>query len=183
KLFSNSLMAHMAIVVEGGKLSKEAREAVKAFVKERATGVENAGRILLLEDERSQAKIRFEKLNLEVKDLMITKALEHFRDVVVAAHGVPPRLLGIVTPGQLGATGEIEGQLRTFRETVLRPGKQKLETALHVLFEEMEPTAYVRFTEMDITSVRDDADFWDRMIERDVYRPEEVRRLLDKQVT
>ncbi len=88
-----------------------------------------------------------------------------------------------MTPGQLGATGEIEGQLRTFRETVRRPGKQKLETALHVLFEEMEPTAYVRFSEMDITSVQDDADFWDRMIERGVYRADEVRRMLDKQVT
>ena len=65
--------------------------------------MENAGRIIMLEDERDRVKIRFEKLNLEVKDLKIAKALEHFRDVVVAAHGVPPRILGIVTPGQLGA--------------------------------------------------------------------------------
>ena len=181
QLFKNSMMAHLAIVVEGGKLSKDAREALKKFVRERATGLENAGRIIILEDERSQTKIRVEKLNLEVKDLMITKALEHFRDAVITASGVPPRILGIMTPGQLGASGEIEGQLRVFRETVLRPARRKLELGLHAILEELEPTAYVRFAEMDITSIRDDADFWDKMIERGVYKAEEVRQLLDQQ--
>ena len=80
------------------------REGLRIFVLEKARGVDNAGRIILLEDERDRVKIRFEKLNLEVKDLMIVKVLEHFRDVVVAAHGVPTRILGIVTPGQLEAS-------------------------------------------------------------------------------
>ena len=139
----------------------------------------NAGWIILSRDERDRVKIRFEKLNLEVKDLMIVKALEHFRDVVVAAHGVPPRILGIVTPGQLGASGEIEGQLRTFRETVLRPGKRQLETALGTLLDEIEPGARVRFAEMDVTDLKADGDFYQKMIEAGVYSTEEVKRLLD----
>lgn len=99
QLFKNSKMVPLATVVEGGRLSKDAREALKKFVRERATG-------------------------------------------------------------------EIEGQLRVFRETVLRPARRKLELGLHALLEELEPSAYVRFAEMDITSIRDDADFWDKMIER-----------------
>ena len=178
KIFSNSLMAHLAVIVEGGKLSQNGREALREFVREKATGVENAGRIILLEDERDRVKIRFEKLNLEVKDLMIVKALEHFRDVVVAAHGVPPRILGIVTPGQLGASGEIEGQLRTFRETVLRPGKRLLETVLGTLLEEIEPGARVRFAEMDVTDLKVDGEFYSKMVELGVYSVEEVKCIL-----
>ena len=65
-------------------------------------GVKNAGRVLLMEDENDRVEIKFEKLNLDVKDLMTTKPFEFFRDVTVASHGVPPRMLGIVTAGQLG---------------------------------------------------------------------------------
>ena len=180
RLFANSLMAHLAIVVEGGRLSKEGREAVKQFVQERMVGVKNAGRILLLEDENDRVKVRFEKLNLEVKDLMTTKPQEHFRDVVVSAHGVPPRLLGIVAAGQLGGTGEIAGQLQIFRETVLRPAKSRLETVLSALLEEVRPGVRVRFYEMDITDAKADAEFFDKMIERGVYKPEEAREMLDR---
>lgn len=178
-LFSNALMAHTAIVVEGGRLSDGAREAVKSFLQSRATGPNNAGRVLLLEDEREEVKVRFEKLGLDVEDVMIVEAQKYFRDVVVAAHGVPPRILGIITPGQLGATGEVEGQLRTFVETVLRPGQRELETALGVLLEDVAPGCRIRFAEMDITDLRADADFYDRMIGRGVFTPEEVRAMVE----
>lgn len=178
-LFSNALMAHTAVVVEGGRLSTAARDAVKTFIQDRATGARNAGRILILEDERDEVKIRFEKLGLDMNDVVIVEAQRHFRDVVVAAHGVPPRILGIITPGQLGATGEVEGQLRTFVETVLRPGKRELETALNVLLEEVRPGCRIRFAEMDVTDLRSDAEFYSKMIQRGVYSPEEVRGLID----
>ena len=47
------------------------------------------------------------------------------------------RLWGIVTNGQLGDSVEIAGQLHIFRETVLRLAKNRLETVLSVLFEEV----------------------------------------------
>jgi len=180
RLFANSLMAHLAVVVEGGRLSKEGREAVKQFIQDQAMGVHNAGRVLLIEDENDRVKVKFEKLNLEVKDLMTTKPQEFFRDVVVSAHGVPPRLLGIVSAGQLGGTGEIAGQLQIFRETVLRPGKRRLEQALGVLLEAVSPGVRVRFYEMDITELKADGEFFDKMIARGVYRPEEAREILDR---
>ncbi len=43
-LFKNSLMAHVAVVVEGGRLSDAGRKAVKDFIKDQALGVKNAGR-------------------------------------------------------------------------------------------------------------------------------------------
>ena len=183
QLFANSMMAHMALVVEGGKLSQGARDAIKTFLLQRGTGVKNAGRVLLLEDERSDVKVRFEKLNVKMQDAMVLAAQQHFRDLIVSAHGVPPRILGIVTPGQLGASGEVEGQLRTFVETVLRPARRELETAFGVLLSEFGEGYAIRFKEMDATDLKSDADFFDKMIERGVFTAEEVRALVDKTIT
>lgn len=179
RLFSNSLMANTAVIVEGGRLSAASREAIRTFLRDRAVGAANAGRVLLLEDERDRVKIRFERLSLDIKDVLIVEAQKQFRDTVIAAHGMPPRILGVLTPGQLGVSGEVEGQLRTFRETVLRPGQRMLEAALNAVFHELDPSTSIRFNELDITDVKADGDFFSRMIERGVYTPEEVRALLD----
>ena len=179
RLFANSLMAHLAIVIEGGRLSTKGREAIKQFVTERMTGVHNAGRILLLEDENDRVKIRFEKLNMEIKDLLTTKPFEYFRDVVIGAHGVPPRLLGVMTPGQLGGGGEMENQLRSFKETVLRPAKRRVEQVFRLLLGEVHPGSWVRFAEMDVTDLRADGEFLDKMLERGVFKPEEVREFVE----
>jgi PBSX family phage portal protein len=183
RLFQNSMMAHMAIVVEGGRLSKEGRDAIKRFVRERAQGVENAGRVLLIEDENDRVKVRFEKLNLEIKDLMLKDVQNHFRDTVIAAHGVPPRLLGVAAPGQLGATGEVEGQLRTYRETVVRPSQRKLSALFEHVFADAGGSRgryALRFVEMDTTGSAVDAALLKVVLDGGLYEPEEARALLER---
>ena len=183
RLFQNSMMAHMAIVVEGGRLSKEGREAIKRFVRDRAQGVENAGRVLLIEDENDRVKVRFEKMNLEVKDLMLKDVQNHFRDTVIASHGMPPRMLGVATPGQLGATGEVEGQLRTYRETVVRPSQRKLTGLLAQIFGTDYGARYqVRFVEMDTTGASVDAALLKVLLDAGVYAGDEARTLVDRLV-
>ena len=181
RLFQNSLMAHLAVVVEGGRLSPEGRDALRRFVKERATGVENAGRILLLEDEDDRVKIRFERLNLDVKDLMLTGIQSHFRDVVIGAHGVPPRVLGVVTTGQLGATGEVEGQLQTFREVVVRPQQRTLEDLLGLVLDtvDVEARYRVRFREMDVTALQADSALLSVLLQHGVLRHEHAARIAE----
>ena len=179
RLFANSLMAHLAIVIKGGRLSTKGREAIKQFVMERMVGVQNAGRILLLEDENGRVSIEFEKLNLEVKDLLTTKPFEFFRDVAIGAHGVPPRLLGVMTPGQLGGGGEMENQMRSFKETVLRPAKRRVEQVFRLLLGEVHPGSWVRFAELDVTDLKADGEFFDKMLERGVFKPEEVREFVE----
>ena len=187
RLFQNSMMAHLAVVVEGGRLSEAGRTALKDFIRQRATGVENAGKILLIEDENDRVKIRFEKLNLDVKDLMLKDIQVHFRDLVVASHGVPPRVLGIATPGQLGASGEVEGQLRTFREVVIRPVQRMLEATLAPVLDAAGDTGAegrgryrLRFADLDATGQAADAALLDVLLKHGVYTGEDARALADR---
>jgi len=169
----------VAVVVEGGKLSDAGRKAVRAFIKDQALGVKNAGRILLLETEGDRVTVRIEKLNLDVQKLIETSSLAFFRDSVLTAHGAPPRLVGVITAGQLGSGREIEGQLRIFRETVLRPKRRRLERVVGEILKDVEPGVTIQFNQMDITDIRSDADFFEKMLKQGVYLPEDVRALLE----
>lgn len=153
-LFRNSLMATAAITVTGGKVSEAGRAAIRQFVRDQATGPQNAGRILLLEDESERVTMKVERLNVEpTKGLLLHEVHGTLRDQVIGAHGVPPRLLGIATPGQLGATGEVEGQLRSFRETVVRPVQRLLEEALGRVLDRVVPGTRIRFADLDVTGL------------------------------
>jgi PBSX family phage portal protein len=178
-LFANGLMAHLALIVEGGTLDDDGRAAVREFVSERMTGPENAGNILLLENENDGVELKFEDLNLDVENLLATDPLEYVRDSVLSAHGVPPRLVGVATPGRLGGSNEVQGQLRTFRETVLRPTKRRLETVLNALLAQVEEGVTIHFADMDVTGRAADADFYETMIQQGVFTAEEVRERFD----
>lgn len=102
--------------------------------------------------------VRIDKLNLDVQKLIETSSLAFFRDSVLTAHGAPPRLVGVITAGQLGSGREIEGPLRIFRETVLRPKRRRLERVVNEMLKDVEAGVTIQFNQMDITDIRSDAD-------------------------
>lgn len=129
-LFRNQLVAKFAVVVEGGKLSPESRLALRDFLKSQATGVHNAGKTIVLDTDDPQVKIKIEKLELELgeKNNFMERVREQARDMVVAAHGIPPRMLGIAEAGVLGGSGELLGQLKIFGENEVGPHQNMIET-------------------------------------------------------
>ena len=68
---------------------------------------------------------------------------------------------------------------------MLCPGRpfgfaQGRETALGTLLDEIEPGARVRFAEMDVTDLKVDGEFYQKMIEAGVYSAEEVKQLINR---
>ncbi|GAB5520328.1 MAG: hypothetical protein RhofKO_25790 [Rhodothermales bacterium] len=172
-LFQNGLMAHFAIIVEGGKLEKSEIAGIKRYVKNNATGIRNAGRGMVLQHASGTVKIRIEKLNMDVKDLMIDKLRGGLRDEVISGHRVPPRLLGVMHAGALGGGGEVEGQLKIFMQSVIRPKQQRLEDFLnHTIVASYggeDGLAGVKWriklSEMDITNRGADASYFEKALD------------------
>lgn len=129
-LFKNGLMANFAVVVEGGKLSADQLTKLKEFIKQQSTGIENAGRGIVLQNEKEGVSIRIEPLNVAMKDLRLDHFRTAFRDEVVTASGTPPRLLGIIAAGQLGGGSEVDGQLKVFIETEIHPIQEAIEARM-----------------------------------------------------
>ncbi|HFE37072.1 MAG TPA: phage portal protein, partial [Gammaproteobacteria bacterium] len=173
-----------AVIIEGGNLSSEARSALKKFLAQRATGVKNAGRAIEISIDDPNVKIRIEKLGLESKDkdFSFSDGRGQNRDEVISAHGVPPRLVGIMAAGQLGGVGEIEGQLTIFKQSTIDPDQEALENLLNSTIIASFGTHKwrLKFNEMDITDALADTEKYTRLTEAGILTPDEVREDLGR---
>lgn len=180
--FQNGMMASFAVLIQGGEMSKTARAQLKKFLKDNFTQIKNAGRVLVISNDDPNAKIEIKPLDLEgaAKDMSFVNLRSFSRDEIIAAHDVPPRMVGIMAAGQLGGSGEISGQLKTFKETVINPEQNRLEDLLTntILKTFGEHKWRIKFGEMDITDPLADAEYYQMLLNtpEPVYDVDEVRQ-------
>ncbi len=124
--FRNSAVPDLAVILEGAEFDEQTENTLKNSLTE-LKGADNAHKTLLLSIPFDNAKVRFEKLTADLKDLNFKELSEATASEIIAAHGVPPRLVGMMTPGQLGGGSEVTGQLKIFMETVIKPRMRFLE--------------------------------------------------------
>lgn len=165
-LFQNGMLAHFAVIVEGGKLTPDQVQGIQSFLRDNATGIQNAGRGVVLQNSNEDVTIKIEKLNMDVKNMQITEGRNQARDEVISAHGVPPRLVGVMSAGQLGGGGENEGQLHTFMETVIRPDQSRLEELINstIIASFGDHKWRLKFREMDTANRKEDAGYYSQAL-------------------
>lgn len=182
RFFINSGIPDMAIVVQGGEFDKETEEKVVEFLQNNIKGLDNAHRILYLPINDKEVEVKFEKLAVDMKNMdgSFEKLRATCRDNIVSAHGVPPRLVGIVTSGQLGGGGEIHGQLKVFQEITIGPRQSLFEMKLNPIIQEMGLNAKIAFEEMD-TSVQEAAStYYPAMVGAKILTVDEAREEIGK---
>ncbi|MDR2522549.1 MAG: phage portal protein [Synergistaceae bacterium] len=132
--FKNFAVPSYAVIMTGAEFSEEVENTVTRGLQQ-LKGVENAHKTMLLSVPfpKDEAEIRFEKLMVDLKDLPFEKLSQATREEILAAHGVPPRLVGIVTAGALGGGGEMEGQLLSFVEMKVKPRMRYLENRIKLI--------------------------------------------------
>ena len=130
--FGNSAVPALAVVLEGAEFDSETETRLKAGF-DNMKGVDNAFRTLLLSIPFENATIKFEKLMADFKDMPFDKLTQATREEILAAHGTPPRLVGIITAGSLGGESEADAQLRNFVETKIKPRIKYLERRVKLL--------------------------------------------------
>lgn len=130
--FKNFAVPALAVVLEGAEFDEAVEKKLQAGFNQ-MKGAENAFRALMLSIPFEGATVRFEKLMADFKDMPFDKLTQATREEILAAHGVPPRLVGIVTAGALGGGGEAEGQLLNFIATKVEPRTKFLERKVKLL--------------------------------------------------
>ncbi|MDP3114676.1 MAG: phage portal protein [Candidatus Cloacimonadaceae bacterium] len=119
--FENNAIPDFAIVVEGGTLSPQAESSIQRFMRSKFRGTENAHKTLYLPVPEG-VKVRFEKLQAEsMKDMQFLELRKACIGEIISCHGVPPRLMGIMVPGELGGGGETSGERDIFFQTRIKP--------------------------------------------------------------
>lgn len=124
--FKNFAVPSLAVVLEGAEFDEATEKKLQQGFAE-MKGNDNAFRTLLLSIPMQDATVKFERLMADFKDMPFDKLSQVTREEILAAHGVPPRLVGIVTAGALGGGDEARSQLNNFVATKIRPRCKYLE--------------------------------------------------------
>lgn len=127
--FNNGAMPEYAVIFEGSTPPETQRKAIVDFFQRQFQGITNAHRTMVLHTSEGSS-VKFERLTDDVKDGDFLKLLDAARDRIITAHGVPPRMLGIMSAGQLGGGGEITGQMFVFEHLTLAPRRARMMTRL-----------------------------------------------------
>lgn len=95
KFFENGAKPELAMIFEGDEPSEEQARKFADFLSGNFKGLDNARKTLVVGTAAENSKIRFEQLS-KIEDMSFEKLKKVARDEIVAAHGVPPRLVGII---------------------------------------------------------------------------------------
>ncbi|MBR8466343.1 phage portal protein [Campylobacter sp. faydin G-140] len=172
--FKNGARPDLAIIHENNEPSEEQINTYRNFFSDNFKGSRNAHKTLLAYTNSvgdKEAKIRFEKLG-GVEDISFKALKEVSRDEIAAAHGVPPRLLGIIQSAQLGGGGELIGQLQQFNEIEIKPKIELIES----FFESIGIKVVLKA--IDVTNFKDDGEIVTALVERGIISVSEARSIL-----
>ena len=174
--FENGAKPGFGIIFENSAPNEKQQQAFNQFFSSNYKGFTNAHKSLLAYTGKSKegtppAKIRFEKLD-SIEDMSFEKLKGVGRDEIIAAHGVPPRLAGVITAGQLGGGSELIDQLHAFNEITINPKKRKIER----FFENIG--IHLKLEDLDVTSFKDDSDLVTNLVDRNIISQVEARELL-----
>lgn len=174
--FKNFAVPSLAVVLEGAEFDVETeRKLQEGFAMMK--GNDNAFRTLLLSIPMSDAKVKFERLMADFKDMPFDKLSQVTREEILAAHGVPPRLVGIVTAGALGGGDEAATQLNNFLRTKIQPRTKYLERRVkRILRDAGLPEEFVlKGTEPEATEATPDA--WENS--RTIAEVAQIAKMMD----
>lgn len=129
--FENGARPGYAILFENSSPNEEQMTTFKEFFGSNFKGYENAHKTFVAHtgktrEGESPAKIKLEKLDA-VEDMSFEKLKSVNKDEIIASHGVPPRLVGVIAASQLGGGTELIDQLRAFIEIVIKPKARIIE--------------------------------------------------------
>lgn len=185
--FKNNAIPEYAITFKGVTPSAAQKEAIREFFRNDFQGMDNAHRTLIL-TSGEDGEVKIDKLTADVKDGDFLKLIDAARDRIPVAHGTPPRILGIMSAGQLGGGGEVSGQLFIFEHLTLKPKRRRMLDQLRPLLKELglapgDPDAgltegQVAFRPLDLTPPKDDAENLPELVQAGIVTQEEARALL-----
>lgn len=171
KRFDNNMVMEHIITVVGAAFGAGAKKDIKEFFTNNFAGIDNAGKSLLLEvDGRNKNDVGIEvhKVSAEIKEGSYLELRKEIKEEIIAAHGVPPRLVGIAAPGQLGGSAEVKEQLRMFRDIVIKPRQKEVEFIFNnFILKEAFPENKkwkLKFDTFDISDAVEDAKFYESIM-------------------
>lgn len=155
--FSNGGQPSWAVLITGGKISKQGYENMKNFMENNLVGVANAHKMLLLSIPQEKAQIKLIPLSKSIDEQFISLNEKVRFQIALKCH-VLPKMLGISSGGNFGGGSAGMADLQLFIETVSRAEQRYIEDVLNqFFFLEFKINPEFVLDSMDISNEKDDA--------------------------
>lgn len=174
--FDNGATPDLAIIFEGAEPSDEQLDAFRDFFATNYKGTLNAHKTLVLSapgnpGDSDNPKVSIEPLN-QIKDMSFEKLKKMQREEIIAAHNIPPRMVGLINAGQLGGGSELISQLHAFNELEIKPKLLRIEE----FFDRIGVKLVLK--PIDVTNFKDDADVITGLVQLGIVSVQEARDIL-----
>ena len=176
RFFAHNAVPDHVVKHVGGSLSDAQKEAIKSFFHTEFKGLSNARKTLFVSLPEGQT-LEIQPV-AQPNDGKFIDLFKTAREVLPAAHGVPPRLLGIATPGALGGLSEAREQMHMFETFTLSPRRRLLMEALKPALAEAGVND-VELAAVDLTPPGADIQALPALVESGIMTPEEARAWID----
>jgi len=173
--FDNGAKPELAIMFKDSDPTDEQIAAIGDFMRKDLRGYKNAHKTLILTTGEGNGE---NKPDIEIKELGKVEDMSHEklkkvgRDEIIAAHGVPPRLVGIVEASSLGGGGELTSQLHMFNQITIKPKMALVEA----FFAQHGIT--LKLKEFDATAFKDDADVVTGLVQAGILTAQEAKNVM-----
>ncbi|WP_200178899.1 phage portal protein [Ectothiorhodospira mobilis] len=178
RFFEAGAVPEHVITHSGPEMSRDQQAAIRDFFTRELRGVENSRKTLFLSLPEGQ-EINFQAVSQD-GDGKFLDLMKMARDLLPTAHGVPPRLLGIVASGQLGGSGEMTGQMQAFETFSLAPRRRLLNNWLRDVATELGARPdEVALQGVDLTPAGDNRSDLPDLVSAGIVSVEEARAMAD----
>lgn len=178
RFFDGNAVPEHVIVHTGGGLDDAQKRGIRDFFRTEMAGLDSARKTLFLSLPEGQ-KIEFQAVARE-RDGDFLKLMEAARERIPSAHGVPPRMLGIMSAGQLGGGSEVTQQLFVFEVLTLAPMRRWLLDGLRPVLAELGvDRAQVELAGLDLTPPGDAGAHAAEWLAAGLIERDEARAMLD----
>ena len=131
--FEHNTVPRYAVIIEGAKLAEPVKKAITEYFGSHVKGKAHKTLIIPIPAMRGEVKVRFEKLDADVKESSFLESRKTNAQAIMAAHGVSPAIIGISEHSELGS-GKGLSQAEIYKDRIVTPSQRRWEKCLNRLF-------------------------------------------------
>lgn len=175
--FEHNTVPRYAVIIEGAKLAEPVKKAITEYFGTHIKGKAHKTLIIPIPAMRGEVKVRFEKLDSEVRESSFLDTRKSNAQAIMAAHGVSPAIIGIAEHSELGS-GKGLSQAEIYKDRIVTPSQRKWETFINKLFRLGLGTSLVclKFNPLDIRDLQQEMEIYTGYLEKGVVSINQVRK-------
>lgn len=170
--FENKAVPRYALIIKGGKLSKDAERSLAQYWRNNLKGQSHGTLVIPVPASKDKVDVEFKPIEASVQEASFVNYFKLNREEILMAHRVPPEKVG-VNSNSNNALGQQAD--KTFKEQVCHPAQRTIEKKLSRIFREKQNIFKFKLNELTLTDEKTQAEIDEKYVRLGIKTRNEVR--------